>query len=96
MGIGAANASTGLASHIAFGVPMRASPSVVAVAGVSWIISDNYSADYTATSPTVAATYSASPTSWRGQLGGFTGLTAARWYGWVPSSTNAISFSAEL
>ena len=96
LGIGAANTTTGFVTHIAFGVPMRSTPTTVVPAGVSWVISDDYSADSTASTPTVASTYSQSSTSWRGQLGGFTGLTVAKWYGWVPAVANAIAFSAEL
>ena len=96
LGVGAANATTGFVSHIAFGVPMRTFPSIVAVAGTSWIISDDYITDYTAASPTIATTYSISSTSWRGQLTGFSGLTTGRFYGWVPAVGNAISFSSEL
>ena len=96
LGIGGANASNSFVSHIAFITPLRTSPITVAVAGASWIISDDYTADFTAASPSVGATYSQSPTSWRGQLTGFSGLTVGRFYGWVPATGNAISFSAEL
>jgi len=96
LGTGAANATTGLVSHIAFPVPLRIPPSTVASGGASWIISDDFTADFTAASPTIGATYSQSTTSWRGQLSGFSGLTVARFYGWVPATGNAITFSAEL
>jgi len=98
LGAGTANTTSGFVAPILFLQPMRATPTVAAVAGTNWIISDNYNADNTASSPSIGATYSSSTTSWRGQLTGFAGaLVVARWYSWIPNtSTSLISFSAEL
>ena len=95
IGTGIGNGSTTVGFRTHFNVPMRANPSV-SVGGTNWQISDDYIADKTASTPTVLATYGTSNTSWRGQYGGFSGLTVGRFYGYKPSSTSIVAFDAEL
>jgi hypothetical protein len=66
------------------------------IAGTTWDISDNWSADHTATSPTMPSIYAASSRNVRLNLGGFTGLTVARYYNSRPSTTSLVGLSAEL
>ena len=97
LGVGPANTADAVVFLQSFPQVMRAAPTTTAVAGTNWTISDNYTTDYTATSPTILNVYQITTTSVRTQLGGFSGLTTGRWYSWLPSaSTSSISFSAEL
>lgn len=95
IGTGIGNGSTSVGFRTQFIVPMRAVPTVSA-AGTSWEISDDYIADATASTPTVLATYNSSNTSWRGQYGGFSGITVGRFYSYRPSSASIVAFDAEL
>jgi len=92
---GAAPSSTNVYIKYVLPVPMRTIPTLSFVSSIS--ISDQYVADFTAATPTVATAPSAtSDISGRVQLSGFSGLTVGRWYGGAPSGTGKSIFSAEL
>lgn len=77
-----------------FNVPMRTSPTATITSG-TWQISDDYSADVTATNPSIVATevvYSGG----RVYLSGFSGLTSGRWYAGTAVGTSKLIYSAEL
>ena len=79
-------------------VPMRGTPTLSFVssgANQLWM-SDQYAADFAATTPTVATAPNISNHSGRVQLGGFSGLTIGRWYGGNVNTTAQSIFSAEL
>ena len=95
---GAAASSTNMYIKYVLPVPMRGTPTLSFVSsGVNQLVmSDQYAADFTATTPTVATAPNISNHSGRVQLGGFTGLTTGRWYGGAPNTSAQSIFSAEL
>jgi hypothetical protein len=76
-------------------LPMR-STITPSIRGTTWALSDNYAADANASSPTLPTTYDTSSTGARMAIGGFTGLTVARYYNSRPSTTSLVGLSAEL
>ena len=95
LGVGVGTNSTSINLRTSFNVFMRTSPTA-SVAGTNWEVSDDYSADVTAATPTIGTTYTVSNSSWRGRLEGFSGIGTGRFYGCKPSSTSLIAFDAEL
>jgi len=95
LGVGIGTNSTSINVRTSFNVFMRTSPTA-SVAGTNWEVSDDYSADVTAATPTIGTTYTVSNSSWRGRLEGFSGIGTGRFYGCKPSSTSLIAFDAEL
>ena len=95
---GAAASSTNMYIKYVLPVPMRGTPTLSFVSSGTnqLVMSDQYVADFAATTPTVASAPNISNHSGRVQLGGFTGLTTGRWYGGAPNTTAQSIFSAEL
>lgn len=77
-----------------FNVPMRTTPTTSVTSG-TWQISDDYSADITATNPTIADSNLGSGGG-RVYLTGFSGLTSGRWYAGTAVGTAQLIYSAEL
>jgi hypothetical protein len=94
---GVAISSTEPHIHITYPVIMRATPTVSLSTSGSFRISDDYSSDINATTISINGSLS-NPTKTRLRLGGFSGLTTARFYSpdGLPTSTAKILFSAEL
>jgi len=95
---GAAASSTNMYIKYVLPVSMRGTPtlSFVSSGANQLVMSDQYVADFVATTPTVATAPNVADNSGRVQLGGFTGLTTGRWYGGAPNTTAQSIFSAEL
>ena len=95
---GAAANSTNMYIKYVLPVPMRGTPtlSFVSSGANQLVMSDQYVADFAATTPTVATAPNVANHSGRVQLGGFTGLTTGRWYGGAPNTSAQSIFSAEL
>jgi hypothetical protein len=89
---------TGTQARFSISPPLRINPTVLLLAG-SWLISDDYTADKTASSVSLVAN-GISSVGGRAQLDGFSGLIAGRWYGsGTPISsggTAALICSAEV
>jgi len=79
---------------IKFPVSFRANPSVSSVITGPITVSDNFAADFVAASPTVNSS-GAGVEGARILVGGFTGLTSARFYAGI-GNTGRITWSAEL
>jgi len=78
-------------------IPMRSAPAITVNTSGTWVLSNDYSADYTATTVGVVS-YSASTQSSRVQLSGFSGLpSSGTFVDAVPGSgTGKLIFSSEL
>jgi hypothetical protein len=93
---GAAASTTEMMQRFNFPVLMRVAPTTSITLAGSFGTSDDYNADYTATTVTLVATR-ASTIMARVRLGGFTGLTTGRVYGGVgDTGTAQITFTSEL
>ena len=95
---GAAQASDNVYMKYILPAPMRATPSIsfTASVGQPFTISDQYVADFGASSPSVLQVPTNGEISNRVRIGGFTGLTTGRWYGGAPNLTGSMTYSAEL
>jgi len=95
---GAAQASDNVYMKYVLPVPMRATPSIsfTASVGQPFTISDQYVADFGASSPSVTQAPTNGEISNRVRINGFTGLTTGRWYGGSPNLTGSMTYSAEL
>jgi hypothetical protein len=95
---GAAATSTNIYIKYVLPIPMRATPtlSFVSSGANQLVMSDQYVADFGATSPTIITAPNISDINGRVYLGGFSGLTVGRWYGGGPNTTAQSIFSAEL
>jgi hypothetical protein len=91
---GVAAVSTQCQIRTPFNTQMRATPTASITAG-TWIISDDYTGDPSATNPTIAST-NLSNAGGRVYLAGFSGLTVSRWYASSSGGTSYIIYSAEL
>lgn len=95
---GAAGTSTNMFIKYVLPSPMRATPtlSFISLVASQIVMSDQYSADFAALTPTILTAPAVANHSGRVQIGGFTGLTVGRWYGGSASTTGKSIFSAEL
>ena len=77
-----------------FNVPMRSTPTITVTSG-TWQISDDFSADVTATNPAIV-TADVVYSGGRVYLSGFSSLTTGRWYAGTAVGTAKLIYSAEL
>jgi hypothetical protein len=90
---GIADSTTTIWATIKFAVTMRAAPSATLTSG-NVGFSDDYVADYVASSPTIN-TSTTGPDGGRFRITGFSGLTQARFYSGIGGTASAV-FSSEL
>jgi hypothetical protein len=96
---GIANSTTSAQSRIVCPVVMRTNPSVSLVTSGTWIIGDDFAANYTSSNPVSIAGVNMYATGGVVNVSSFSGLTSQRWYGSSTGGTTGsgvIGLNAEL